>query len=167
MNLPVHVLILCTGNSARSILSEAILNHIGSGRFLAMSAGSHPTGKVNPLALSVLEEQDMETAGFRSKSWDEFTGENAPPIDLVITVCDNAAGETCPVWSGQPIKIHWGLPDPAAVEGDHSQRLAAFRETFDTLTRRMERMTALPIETLSPSALKDALEAIAEGELPA
>jgi protein-tyrosine-phosphatase len=130
-----NVLFLCTGNSARSILAEAILNNEGVGRFQAFSAGSHPKGEVHPAALALLEELGLPAEGYRSKSWDEFATEGAPPIHFVITVCDNAAGEVCPIWPGNPSKAHWGIPDPAAVEGP-SQSLA-FREAYDALHERI------------------------------
>ncbi len=128
---PIHILVLCTGNSARSILGEALINHLGRGIFRAFSAGSHPTGKVHPLALATLMERGIATHGLRSKSWDEFTRPNAPLMDRIITVCDNAAGELCPIWPGAPLQDHWGLPDPA---GDD---IAAFRRTADALTLRI------------------------------
>jgi arsenate reductase len=132
---PQTVLFLCTGNSARSILAEAILNRAGGQRFRALSAGSHPKGQVHPMALTVLREHGFETAGFRSKSWDEFGGEAAPRIDHVVTVCDNAAGEVCPIWPGAPRKTHWGLDDPAAVDGDGQHD--AFLRTFGELQARI------------------------------
>ena len=132
---PQNVLFLCTGNSARSILAEAILNRVGGGRFRAMSAGSHPKGTVHPMALTVLRERGFETTGFRSKSWDEFGGDAAPRIDHVVTVCDNAAGEICPIWPGAPRKTHWGLDDPTAVEG--AGQHAAFLRTFEELQTRI------------------------------
>src|SRR5262249_54543249 len=125
-----HVLFLCTGNSARSILAESLLNHWGQSRFQAFSAGSHPKGSVHPGALELLKQMKFPTEGLRSKAWDEFAQEGAPPIDFVITVCDNAAGEVCPIWPGHPMKAHWGIPDPAAVEGSDTQVWAAFREAF-------------------------------------
>ena len=130
-----NVLFLCTGNSARSILAEAILNHEGVGRFRAFSAGSHPKGQVHPAALALLDELGLPTDKLRSKSWDEFAADNAPPIHFVITVCDNAAGEVCPIWPGKPVKAHWGLPDPAAVEGAGQSK--AFLETFRSLHDRI------------------------------
>ena len=133
------VLFLCTGNSARSILAEAYLNHAGRGRFQAYSAGSHPGGKVNPFALDLLREKGIATAGLRSKSWDEFAAPGAPPMDYVFTVCDNAAGETCPLWPGHPVKEHWGVPDPAAVQGSDEEKRAAFLAAFDQLSRRIDR----------------------------
>jgi arsenate reductase len=140
---PFNVLVLCTGNSARSILAEALINHHGAGRFRAHSAGSKPAGRVNPLALRVLEERGVPAAGARSKSWDEFSGAGAAPMDLVITVCDNAAGETCPLWPGTPARTHWGLPDPAAAAGDDAQRLQAFREAYRRIEARVKRLVAM------------------------
>ena len=140
---PCNVLILCTGNSARSILGEALINHHGVGRFRAYSAGSKPAGKVNPLALRVLEERGVPAAGLRSKSWDEFAAPGAPRMDMVITVCDNAAGETCPLWPGTPARAHWGLADPAAVTGDEARRLAAFRDTLKQVEARVARLVEL------------------------
>ena len=139
----IRVLVLCTGNSARSILSEALINHLGRGRFEAHSAGSKPTGRVNPLALRVLQEQGVPTAGLRSKSWDEFSAPGAPAMDVVITVCDNAAGETCPLWPGTPARAHWGLPDPAAVTGNEAERLEAFRATARLIESRVQRLVAM------------------------
>jgi protein-tyrosine-phosphatase len=135
-----NVLFLCTGNSARSILAEAILNNEGGNRFHAFSAGSHPRGQVHPAALALLNELAVPTEGYRSKSWNEFAAADAPPIDFVITVCDNAANEVCPVWPGKPVKVHWGIPDPAAVEGP-SQR-AAFLEAYRDLHARIDNFLA-------------------------
>jgi arsenate reductase len=150
---PYHVLFLCTGNSARSILAEVILNHRGAGRFRAFSAGSRPVGRVNPLAVAVLSEAGMATEGLRSKSWDEFAAPGAPPLDFVFTVCDSAAGETCPLWPGQPVTAHWGLPDPAAVTGSEEERTKAFRDTFVALERRISLFTSLPISGLDQLTL--------------
>jgi arsenate reductase len=155
MSRPVNVLFLCTGNSARSILAEAILNREGAGRFRAFSAGSFPKGAVHPMALRVLGELGYDLAGFRSKSWDEFAAPGAPEIDLILTVCDNAAGEVCPVWPGRPVTAHWGIPDPAAIEGE-GQR-AAFLTAHRRLTARVERLLALPIGDLDPETLKPRL----------
>jgi arsenate reductase (thioredoxin) len=149
-----NVLILCTGNSARSILAEALFNRMGKGRVTAHSAGSFPTGRVNPHALDLLQRLDFDTTGLRSKSWDEFAAPGAPPLDFIFTVCDNAAGETCPVWPGQPVTAHWGLPDPAAVEGTDVDKANAFRETFRALERRIGLFLALPFESLDRLSLQ-------------
>src|SRR5207244_404026 len=133
----VNVLFVCTGNSARSIIAEALLNHRGSGRFRAYSAGSHPVGRVNPLALDVLAQQGVSTDGLRSKSWDEFAAPAAPSMDMIYTVCDAAAQEVCPVWPGHPVTKHWGLPDPAAAHGSDDERRAAFLRTFQALDARI------------------------------
>jgi arsenate reductase (thioredoxin) len=143
-----NVLFVCTGNSARSILAEGLLNHLGGKRFKAFSAGSHPNGRVNPFALSTLQALRVPTDGFRSKNWDEFAQPGAPALDFVFTVCDNAAGEICPVWPGQPMSAHWGVPDPAAVEGTDAEKARAFMDIAVTLKRRIELMLALPIESL-------------------
>ena len=138
----MNVLFLCTGNSARSILAEAYLNHAGKGRYRAYSAGSHPNGKVNPLALELLRENGISTDGLRSKSWDEFAVAGAPPLDFVFTVCDNAAGEVCPIWPGRPSKGHWGVPDPAAVQGSDDHKRRAFRDAFVRLSSRIDAFLA-------------------------
>lgn len=148
-----HVLFLCTGNSARSILAEALLNRHGGGRFRAFSAGSQPVGRVNPYAIELLENAGFPTAGLRSKSWDEFAAAGAPPLDFVFTVCDNAAAEVCPIWPGQPVNAHWGVPDPAAVQGTDEQKHKAFRDTFITLERRINLFVSLPIRSLDRLAL--------------
>jgi arsenate reductase len=134
-----NVLFLCTGNSARSIIAEAILNKEGGGRFRAFSAGSHPRGTVNPHALALLLQRGFDVSQFRSKSWDEFAGPGAPQLDAIITVCDNAAGEVCPVWPDKPAKLHWGLPDPAAVDGSPAEIAASFSETYRELEERIQR----------------------------
>ena len=149
-----QVLFVCTGNSARSILAEGLLNHLGRGRFLAHSAGSHPAGQVQPLALSTLQALGMAHEGFRSKSWDEFAAPGAPPLDFVFTVCDRAAGETCPFWPGQPMTAHWGVPDPAAVHGTDSEKARAYMDTAITLKRRIELMLALPMAGLDSMAVQ-------------
>lgn len=149
-----NVLILCTGNSARSILGEALINHRGGGRFAGFSAGSTPKGAVHPLALELLAQMNLPTAGMRSKSWDEFAVPGAPHLDFVITVCDNAAGESCPVWPGSPIRAHWGIADPAAAEGSHAEKLAAFRRAYDELDRRIRAFTSLPIDSLDRDTLQ-------------
>ena len=151
------VLVLCTGNSARSILGEVLFNVLGKGRFIAHSAGSKPAGRVNPFALELLRQQDFSTEGLRSKSWDEFAAPGAPEIDFIFTVCDNAAGETCPIWPGKPFTAHWGIPDPAAVEGDDAAKRAAFRKAFDQLARRIQLFMSLPIEKLDKLTLKEKL----------
>ena len=149
-----HALFICTGNSARSILAEGLMNHLGTGRFVAHSAGSHPNGTVNPFALQTLKALHIPNDGFRSKNWDEFARPGAPPIDFVFTVCDNAAGEACPLWPGQPMTAHWGVPDPAAVEGSEAQKAKAFMDTALVLKRRIELMLALPLASLDRLALQ-------------
>jgi len=149
-----RVLFLCTGNSARSIMAEAMMNRLGGGRFEACSAGSHPNGTVNPLALATLRALDMPTAGLRSKSWEEFARTGTPPFDFVITVCGNAAREPCPVWPGMPATAHWGVEDPAAVEATPEKRNAAFRAAALALRRRIELLLALPVEKLDRLALQ-------------
>jgi arsenate reductase len=148
-----NVLFLCTGNSARSVLAEAYLNHRSRGRFRAYSAGSHPTGKVNPGAIELLERLQIPTEGLRSKAWDEFAKPGAPPLDFVITVCDNAAGEVCPVWPGQPMTAHWSVADPAHIEGT-LERANAFREALRLLSRRIDLFTNLPVDSLDLMALR-------------
>ena len=157
---PHNVLFLCTGNSARSIMAEALLNHMGQGRFKAYSAGSHPTGKVNPFALEQIALAKFPTDGLRSKAWDEFAQPGAPDLHFVFTVCDNAAGEVCPIWPGQPITAHWGIADPAAVEGPDEQIRKAFLTAFNTLSRRISLFTSLRLETLDRLALKQQLDQI-------
>lgn len=151
---PLHVLFLCTHNSARSILAEALLNHLGHGRFVAHSAGSQPRGEPNPLALRVLREAGVPTDGLASKSWDVFGSPEAPKMDLVITVCDNAAGETCPYWPGQPATAHWGYADPSTAEGDEAERLAAFHRTMIAIRQRLELLASLPPAALERLALQ-------------
>lgn len=155
-----NVLFLCTGNSARSIMAEAIMNQKGAPNFTAYSAGSHPTGAIRPEALRQLESAHMSTAGFRSKSWDEFAQPGAPHLDFVFTVCDNAANEVCPVWPGQPMTAHWGVPDPAAVAGTDEQIRKAFRETFFLLDRRISLFLSLPLATMDRLALKKEIDGI-------
>lgn len=135
--MPINLLFLCTGNSARSLIAEGVLRQLGGNAFNAFSAGSHPTGMPNPHAIAVLRQHDIDTSFARSKSWDEFAGADAPHLDLIITVCDNAAGETCPIWPGRPATAHWGLPDPAAVDGPQQAITAAFAATYDELVRRI------------------------------
>jgi len=153
-----NVLFLCTGNSARSILAEAILNTQGMGRFRAFSAGSYPKGAVHPAAISLLEELDYDTGEFRSKSWDEFARPGAPELDFVFTVCDNAAGEVCPVWPGQPMTAHWGIEDPAAVEGEGQAQ--AFWNAYQQLQRRIQLFLALPLEDIDELSLRNRLKDI-------
>lgn len=148
-----NVLFLCTGNSARSILAEVLLNSRGAGRFRAFSAGSHPVGRVNPYALAFLQKAGHATDGLRSKSWDEFAQPGSPALDFVFTVCDSAANEVCPIWPGQPITAHWGLPDPAAVQGSDADKEKAFRDTYVTLDRRIDLFTSLPIAGLDQLSL--------------
>lgn len=156
---PFNVLFLCTGNSARSILAEAILNKEGAGRFQAFSAGSQPKGEVRPEALRLLGNLGHPTDGLRSKAWDEFAAAGAPPLHFVITVCDNAAGETCPFWPGQPMTAHWGIPDPAA-EGGEAEVALAFAEAYGMLHRRIAAFAALPLETLEQQAIKRRMDEI-------
>jgi len=155
-----NVLFLCTGNSARSILAEALLNYKGKPSFHAFSAGSHPTGRVNAYAIQQLESAGLPTTGLRSKSWDEFAKPGAPRMDFVSTVCDNAAHEVCPVWPGQPVTAHWGVPDPAAVAGSSEQIERAFREAFVTLDRRIGLFLSLPLASLSALALQKEVDRI-------
>ena len=155
-----NVLFLCTGNSARSIMAEVILNSRGKPKFKAYSAGSHPTGKVNPLALELLEKNGLPTMGLRSKDWSEFSGPSAPFMDFVFTVCDQAAAEPCPVWSGQPMTAHWGVSDPAKVEGNEDMRRQAFLKAYTELHRRISLLTNLPFSSLSKLALKQKLDEI-------
>lgn len=155
-----NVLFLCTGNSARSILAEALMNHLGAGRFRAYSAGSHPTGTVNPHAIDLLEEAGLPVADLRSKGWEEFSGPDAPAMDFILTVCDNAAGEACPVWPGHPTTAHWGVEDPAAVEGTPERKRAAFRDAAAILRRRVELLANLPVEKLDRMALQGRLKEI-------
>ena len=159
----MNVLFLCTGNSARSILAEAYLNAAGKGRFVAYSAGSHPTGRVNPFALELLQKNRLSTAGARSKSWDEFARPEAPKLDFVFTVCDQAAGETCPVWPGQPMTAHWGINDPAAVEGDDEVKRKAFFRAFSELTTRISLFLSLPMKKLDRLTLQTRLDEIGAG----
>ena len=155
-----NVLFLCTGTYARSILAEVQLNALGKGRFKAFSAGSHPTGTVNPLAIAFLEKAGLPSDGLRSKSWDEFAAPGAPVMDYVLTVCDQAAGEQCPFWPGQPMSAHWGVPDPAAVEGSDDQKRHAFRDAATVLRKRIELFTALPTASLDRMSLKAKLDEI-------
>ena len=143
VNQPVNVLVLCTGNSARSVLAECLINDLGGGRWKAYSAGSRPTGAVNPLSLEILHEKGHAIEGLRSKSWDEFATPEAPEMNLVITVCDNAAGEVCPIWPGHPSKLHIGFPDPAAAEGSHEERLAVFRAVYGLIEAKVRRLIEL------------------------
>jgi len=155
-----NVLFLCTGNSARSILAESLLNNFGKGRFRTFSAGSQPAGQVNPFALELLQKNHFPTGELRSKSWEEFAHPAAPHLDFVITVCDNAAGEVCPAWPGQPITAHWGVPDPAAVEGDDEQKRHAFVEAMTQLQRRISVFTSLPFAKLDSIKLQQAVREI-------
>ena len=157
---PMSVLFLCTHNSARSVLSECLLNRLGMGRFRAYSAGSAPRGAVNRLALDLLNEKGYDTSGLRSKSWDEFAAPDAPHVDLVVTVCDSAAAEVCPVWPGHPLTTHWGVPDPSAATGAEAERRAAFERAYRQLEVRIERFLALPFDALDAQSLKQRLDAI-------
>ena len=160
---PYNVLFLCTGNSARSILGEAAINNlsISQGKFKGFSAGSHPKGQVNPFALELLKRNNFSTEGLRSKSWDEFAAPGAPELDFVFTVCDDAAGEECPYWPGQPMTAHWGMPDPAAVEGTDDEKYKAFSQTFMVLRRRIEIFASLPFDKLDRLSLEKRIKDIA------
>lgn len=155
-----NILVLCTGNSARSIMSEAIINHYSDGTIQAFSAGSHPTGVVHPLALKALEMSNIPTANARSKSWDEFSAPDSPQMDLVITVCDNAANEACPIWPGSPLSVHWGLPDPVMIDASQTQMSAAFEGTVSRLSKMARELVSLPLCDLSRDELKRALNTI-------
>jgi protein-tyrosine-phosphatase len=159
-----NVLFLCTGNSARSIMAECVLNRLGRGKFRAFSAGSHPKGAVHPFALDLLARLNYPTAGLRSKSWDEFAAPGAPQLDFVFTVCDNAANEVCPIWPGQPMTAHWGVPDPAAAEGTDAERRLAFTEALRMLTNRIGLFTNLPVASLDRLSLQRRLEEIGRRE---
>jgi arsenate reductase len=164
---PFNVLFLCTANSARSILAEAILSRLGAGTFKAYSAGSFPRGSVHPYALELLEHANFDTGFARSKSWDEFAVPGAPQMDFVFTVCDDAANETCPVWPGQPMTAHWGVPDPAAASGNEAERRLAFAEAFRMLHNRISVFTALPIRSLDRLSLQSRINRIGQGDMQA
>lgn len=157
---PYNVLFLCTGNSARSILAEALINHLGHGKFRAFSAGSFPKGQVHPLAIELLHSIHLPTDNLRSKSWDEFAAKDAPPLDFIFTVCDNAAGEVCPIWPGKPMTAHWGIADPAAVEGSDAKKRAAFRQALAELEARIKLFVNLPIKSLDRMTLQQELRTI-------
>jgi arsenate reductase len=160
-----NILLLCTGNSARSIMGEALFNTMGAGRFKAYSAGSHPTGKVNPFAIEQVRALGYPVESLRSKSWDEFAQPGAPQMDFVVTVCDNAAGEMCPLWPGHPVTAHWGFPDPAAVEGSDEVKRAAFAQTMRRIRRRVHQFLTLPLETLDRMAIENQMRAIGKQPL--
>jgi arsenate reductase len=164
MQRPYNILILCTGNSARSIMAEALFNTLGAGRFKAYSAGSHPTGKVNPFAIEQVQALGYPVQNLRSKSWDEFAQHSAPKMDFVVTFCDNAAGEVCPLWPGLPVTAHWGFPDPAAFEGADEQKRAVFTQTLHQMRNRLQLFLSLPLETLDRMAIESRMRAI--GKLP-
>jgi arsenate reductase (thioredoxin) len=161
---PYHVLFLCTGNSARSILAESLLNHWGKGGFVGLSAGSFPKGQVHPVALALLQQMKFPVNGLRSKSWNEFSGAGAPPLDFIFTVCGNAASEVCPIWPGQPVTAHWGVPDPAAVEGPEAEQWAAFRQAFTSLEQRVKAFLSLPLESLDRMRLEASVREIGRTE---
>jgi len=165
MTTPFNILILCTGNSARSILAEALFNTLGAGRFKAYSAGSHPTGRVNPFAIEQLRSLGYPVDDLRSKSWDEFAQPGAPPMDFIVTVCDNAAGEVCPLWPGHPITAHWGFPDPASVIGTDEEKRAAFAQTLRQIRNRVQLFLSLPLETLDRMAIQSRMQAIGKDPL--
>lgn len=157
---PYNVLFLCTGNSARSILSESLLNHWGNGRFHGYSAGSFPKGQVHPISIALLKQLNLPTEELRSKSWDEFAAPGAPPLDFIFTVCDNAAGEVCPVWPGKPMTAHWGIEDPAAANGTDAKKWTAFRKALSELENRIKLFINLPVATLDKITLQRRIEAI-------
>ena len=159
-NKTYNVLFLCTGNSARSILAEALLNHLGKGRFRAFSAGSHPAGAVNPFAIELLQKSKLQVADLRSKSWDEFAAPVAQDFDFVFTVCDNAAGEVCPAWPGQPMTAHWGIEDPVVADGSDEDKREAFSRAFTQLNRRLSIFISLPVDKLDKLTLKNNLDDI-------
>ena len=160
MRKPYNILVLCTGNSARSIIGEALFNTMGAGRFKAYSAGSHPTGRVNPFAIEQVRELGYPVDNLRSKSWDEFAAPGAPELDFVVTVCDKAAGEMCPLWPGQPVTAHWGFPDPVAVEGTDDEKRAFFAQTLRQMRNRVQLFLSLPLETLDRMAIENRMKAI-------
>jgi len=160
MTDPYNILFLCTGNSARSIMAEGLVNKLGEGRFKGYSAGSHPAGRVNPLALETLADFGCETTGMSSKSWDAFAGPGAPQMDFIITVCDNAAGEACPVWPGQPMTAHWGFADPSHVEGSDAERRSAFTKTAQAIAHRIRLFLSLPIDKLDRLSIQKEIKAI-------
>jgi arsenate reductase len=160
MERPYNILVLCTGNSARSIIGEALFNTLGAGRFKAYSAGSHPTGRVNPFAIEQMQALGYPLEGLRSKSWDEFAQPDSPQMDFIVTVCDKAAGEMCPLWPGQPVTAHWGFPDPAAVEGSDEEKRAAFASTLRQIRNRVQLFLSLPLETLDRMAIENRMKAI-------
>jgi arsenate reductase len=165
MRKPYNILVLCTGNSARSIMGEALFNTMGAGRFQAYSAGSHPSGKVNPFAIELVRALGYPVEGLRSKSWDEFAQPGAPEMDFVVTVCDKAAGEICPLWPGQPVTAHWGFPDPVAVEGTDEEKRAAFAQTLRQIRTRVQLFLSLPLETLDRMAIENRMRAIGKQPL--
>ncbi len=164
---PLNVLFLCTGNSARSIIAESVLNRLGMGRFKAYSAGSHPLGHVHPYALDLLRKTNYDTSNLRSKSWEEFAKEGAPDLDFVFTVCDNAANEVCPIWPGQPMTAHWGLPDPAAAKGTEVEQRLVFADTMRMLNQRIGIFVSLPFDKLSKLSLKARLDEIGQTQAEA
>jgi arsenate reductase (thioredoxin) len=164
---PYHVLFLCTHNSARSIIAECVMNRLGKGRFIAHSAGSQPHGQIHPLALELLRRLNYPTEGLRSKSWQEFAGPDAPPLDFVFTVCDDAANEVCPVWPGQPMSAHWGVPDPSRAEGSEAERAFAFADTHRMLNQRISIFCSLPLASLDHLSLQRQLDAIGRDKVVA